>query len=79
VTSSGRLRNHKCFPTYCALIIFGNNFPKTMIDLNMGLGDGGNVQVCPTSSLLRPLNVAFVMGVWGISLVFIVGTHANAY
>jgi len=50
-----------------------------MIDLNMGLGDGGNVQVCPTSSLLRPLNVAFVMGVWGISLVFIVGTHANAY
>ncbi len=73
VVSFGRLRDHKYFPTYCILITFGNNFPKTMIDLNMGLGDGGNVQVCPTSSLLGPLNVISVMGVWAISLVFIVG------
>jgi hypothetical protein len=38
----------------------------------MGLGDGGSVQVHPTSSLLGPLNVTSVVGVWGISLVFIV-------
>ncbi len=69
----GRLRDHKYFPTYCVLIIFGSNFPKIMISLNMSLGDGGNVQVRPTSSVLTPLNVASVVGVWGISLVFIVG------
>ncbi len=74
VVSFGRLKDHNFFPTYCILIIFGSNFPKTMIDLKMGLGDGGNVKVCPASSLLGPLNVAFVMGVWGIRLVFIVGT-----
>ncbi len=73
VVSFGRLKDHKYFPTYYILIIFGNNFPKTMIDLNMGLGDGGSVKVCPASSLLGPLNVAFVMGVWGISLMIIIG------
>jgi hypothetical protein len=73
IVSFGRLRDHKCFPTYYVLIIFGSNFPKTMIGFNMGLGDGGSVQVHPTSSLLTPLNVASIVGVWGISLVFIVG------
>ncbi len=71
--SFGRLNDHKCLPTYCVLIVFGGNFPKTMTSLSMGLGDGGSVQVCPTSSLLGALNVAFVVGLWGISLLFIVG------
>jgi hypothetical protein len=69
IVSFGRLKDHKCFPTYCVLIVFGGNFPKTMTSFNMGLGDGGSVQVCPTSSLLGPLNVAYVVGVWGISLL----------
>jgi hypothetical protein len=73
IVSFVRLKDHKCFPTYCVLIIFRSNFPKTMIGFNMGLGDGCNVQVCPTSSLVAPLNVASIVGVWGISLVFIVG------
>jgi hypothetical protein len=30
-------------------------------------------KVRPTSSLLGPLNVASVVGVWGINLVFLVG------
>ncbi len=60
--SFGRLRDHKCFPTYCILIVFGGNFPKTMIGLSVGLGDGGSVQVRPTSTLLGPLNVASIVG-----------------
>jgi cation-transporting ATPase 13A3/4/5 len=44
-----------------------------MASLSMGLGDGGGVQVRPTSSLLGPLNVASVVGIWGINLVFLVG------
>jgi hypothetical protein len=62
IVSFGRLKNHKYFPTYCALIVFGGNFPKTMTSLNMGLGDGGSVQVHPTSSLSGPLNVALLCG-----------------
>jgi hypothetical protein len=33
-----------------------------MIGLSVGLGDGGSVQVRPTSTLLGPLNVASIVG-----------------
>jgi len=56
------------------MILFGGKFPKTMNNLSMGLGDGGSVQICRTSSLLGPLNAASVVGVWGISLLFIIGS-----
>jgi hypothetical protein len=55
----------------CSNCIWGQ-LPKNNTSFNMGLGDGGSVQVHPTSSLLGPLNVTSVVGVWGISLVFIV-------